>query len=162
RKCLHFNPAVHPMRSFLGLFLGLLAGFVVVALVEGISSLIYSRPADLDFGDREAVRVFVSTLPAGAFLILLAAHVLGAFTAALTSVIIVGRRWIVGPLLLGFLLLIAGIVNLILIPHPAWFALGDIMVYLPSAIAGGIIGGKLVSWRRSVPDSTPSDIPTTA
>ena len=133
------------MRKFLGLFLGLIAGFVVVALVEGISSLLYSRPANLDFTDRSAVREFVSTLPIGAFLIVLAAHALGTFTAAFTSIAIVGRRWFFGPLALGVLLMVAGLINMALIPHPFWFAMVDVMLYPIAAFSGGLAGTKLVT-----------------
>ena len=150
----HTDRQASQMRKFLGLFSGLTAGFIVVALVESLASTMYTRPAELDFGNREAVRTFVDTLPASAFLMVLAAHIMGVFTAGMTSVLVIGKRWFLGPAFLGLLMLIAGIFNLILIPHPAWFGILDLMVYVPTAIIGGVFGGQIVTrmrCRRSSP-----------
>ena len=157
----HTDRQVSQMRKFLGLFTGLTAGFLVVAMVESVASTMYARPAELDFGNREAVRTFVDTLPASAFLMVLAAHLMGVFTAGLTSVLVVGKRWFAGPAFLGFLMLVAGIVNLVLIPHPAWFGILDLMAYLPTAIIGGVVGGRIVTrirCRRSSPECSATQV----
>lgn len=131
------------LRRLLGVAGGLLAGVFVVALVEMLSARFYPLPADLDWRDPQALRQFLETLPTGAFLSVLAAHALGAATAGLVCGLVVRERWLPGPLILGGCFLLAGLVSLWLIPHPAWFALCDTLVYVPAALAGHRLAAAL-------------------
>jgi len=33
----------------------------------------------------------------------------------------------------------SGIANLLIIPHPVWFSIANVLIYLPAAIAGGMV-----------------------
>ena len=129
------------VRRITGVVVGLIAGGLGVFLIEGISSFMYPAPPGFDWQDREAVRQFVVALPAGAFLIVLAAHGIGTFLAGFTCAAIVQERWLAGPIIIAALLLLGGISNLLMIPHPIWFATVDVLLYIPAALAGGRIGG---------------------
>lgn len=120
-----------------GVLVGLIVGGIVIALIESISSMMHPPPTELDFQDTEAVRNWISELPTLAFCIVLIAHALGVICGALTCQLIVKRRWLTGPLIIGTLFLVGGIFNLMLIPHPIWFAITDVALYLPSAWIGG-------------------------
>ena len=141
-------------KRILSLAVGLLAGFAVTGLVEGLSSLLYPLPPGFDMHDMEAFRHHVAGLPVGAFLIVLAAHALGAFAGGLACARVAPAPWRAGPVIIGALLMAAGIVNLLTIPHPAWFAAADLVAYLPMAIFGGRLG------RRGAAPSPPADPPT--
>ena len=45
---------------------------------------------------------------------------------------------------LGLLFLLAGIANLMMIPHPVWFAVMDVLLYLPMALTGSWLAGKAI------------------
>lgn len=144
-------------RSVVGVVLGLIAGFVVVGVVEGASSFVYGSPQGFDFSDTKALREFVGNLPVGAFFFIIAAHVLGSFTAAMTCSAIVRTRWLTCSLIVGSVLLVAGVANLVMIPHPLWFSIVDVLVYLPSAIAGGKVACVAFGLNGSTRPSQVSD-----
>ncbi len=142
------------MKKALGIVIGMIVGMIVVFLVEMISAGLYPAPTSLDFADPESVKAWVATLPIGAFLIVLAAHVLGAFTGGLVCGRIVGKWWLPGPLIIGLLFLIAGALNLSLIPHPVWFMIVDVLVYIPAAFAGAKLASRFF---HSKPSTMPDD-----
>jgi hypothetical protein len=41
------------------------------------------------------------------------------------------------PLTVGGVQLFFGLVNLVMIPHPMWFAIASVIVFLPAAYFGG-------------------------
>ena len=125
------------MRRILGILAGMACGFMVVLLLQLASVAIYPPPPELDLQDAEAVASWITQLPIGAFFIVLAAHALGAFVAAYVCETIVGDRWRMGWYVLGVTFVAAGIVNLFSVPHPIWFAVADLLLYLPAALAGG-------------------------
>jgi hypothetical protein len=43
----------------------------------------------------------------------------------------------------GSVLLIGGAVNLLRIPHPIWFSIADLILYLPTAVVGGVLANEL-------------------
>ena len=102
---------------------GVVAAFFIVWLVEKIGHGVYPPPADLDFKDMEAMRVYVSTLPTGVFLFVGAAWFLGAFGGTLIACKIGDARAIIYAIVVGGLVLVATAANLIMIPHPIGFAI---------------------------------------
>jgi hypothetical protein len=74
-------------------------------------------------------------LPAGALLFIIAAYVVGSFVAGWAAGKI--TKSMTAALIAGGLLMIGGLVNVILIPHPLWFTIASIVVYLPCAWIGG-------------------------
>lgn len=126
-------------RKVLALVAGLVAGGVAVFLVESLSSLLHPIPEGLDTRDMEQMKEFVRGLPTSAFAMVLLAHVLGAFCAGLVSSWVAGVKWKGGAIALGLLFTIAGIANLVMIPHPLWFGIIDTLIYLPAALAGAAI-----------------------
>ncbi|MCA8996520.1 MAG: hypothetical protein KDA80_06040 [Planctomycetaceae bacterium] len=129
-------------KKIAAVLFGLVAGGGTVALVEGISSVLYPPPPGMNFHDPDAMKSFVATLPAGAFLLVLLAHACGAFVAGLVCSWFLRRRFVRGGVLLGSLFLMAGVANLLTIPHPVWFAVIDILVYLPCALAGTFVWNR--------------------
>lgn len=137
-------------RRVLSVFAGLLAGFFVVAIVEALNSRLHPWPADLDKSDLEAIRLHIASLPAAAFAVVWLAHALGALVAGFVCVAISRAMWRVGPIVLGVLLLSAGVTNLVMIPHPWAFAIADVLVYIPAALFGGALATRLPANRNEV------------
>ena len=125
------------IRRGLSVIAGLVAGFIVISIVEGASSLIFPPPAGLDLNDQQALRDFIQGLPAGALLFVLLAHILGSFIAGFACVAVSGEGWRPGALVVGAIVLAGGVFNLVAIPHPVWFAIADVAIYIPAAYLGG-------------------------
>ena len=75
------------------------------------------------------------------------AQQLGTLVAGLVSSLVMRLRWYAGALLLGAAFLIGGILNLVGTPHHGWFAVADLALYLPSAIAGCWLAGLVLGDR---------------
>lgn len=127
------------MRFALAVLLGLVVGSVFVAIGETISSSLYPPPAGLDLTHPEDLSKFIESLPPGAFILVLLAHADGAFAGAAVCQWISKSNSLRGAMTVGTLFLIAGIGNLVTIPHPVWFAVLDLLIYLPLAWFGGML-----------------------
>lgn len=136
-------------RRFVGLIIGLVCGGLVVAILESVSSSIHPISENLNPNNIDDLKDFIASLPKTAFAIVLLAHCLGSLAAGLSIILFVKEHWTVGALILGAIFTIAGVANLILIPHPVWFAVLDTLVYIPAAYAGSQLGHKINSRKPS-------------
>ena len=112
---------------------GVVTAFVLVMLVEKVGHLIYPPPEGLDWTDVEAVETFIATLPFLALLFPMIAWVTGAFIGSLVASKIGTARPLIFAGIVGGLMLAATIANLILIPHPLWFAIVSLVAISASA-----------------------------
>lgn len=131
-------------KKVIAFVVALLAGGLAVGVVESASALLYPPPEGLDFSDAEAMKEFVRSLPAGAFAIVLAAHLVGAIVAGVVCTLITKQQWTPGLLGLGGLFFVAGIMNAITIPQPIWFVVLDLLVYFPGVLLGARLTARPV------------------
>lgn len=129
------------LRNIGATIAGVLAGGLVVAAIEGISSSVYPAPPELDLNDPEQLAEFVSTLPVGAFLFVLVAWAAGSAAAAAVGRRFAWQRRLVPGAIAAGVLLAGAVANLFLIPHPLWFWFAGIAVFP----VFGLIGLFLVS-----------------
>lgn len=130
------------LMGVLGVVVGMIAGMVLMMGVHAASWLVYPIPDHLDPSSsdpatQEAFRAWIGTLPAGAFVLAVVAHGLGAMSGAAVAMFVSGRRSLVPALVVGALFTVAGIMNVAMIPHPAWFPFVDLPAYLLLALLAG-------------------------
>ncbi len=101
---------------------GVVVAFALVWIVEKIGHSVYPPPPDLDFADPDAMRAYIDTLPTGALLFVAAAWFAGAAGGTCTACAIGTASPRLFAAIVGGLVLVATAINLIMIPHPAWFA----------------------------------------
>ena len=130
------------LRSILSVLAGVIAGMVVIYGVEMLGHYVYPVPEGLDFKDKEAIKAYIEEAPAGALWFVVLAWALGSFAGGLVASVIAKQTNILHALIVGGLLMIAGIINLVSIPHPTWMWIAGLMVYLPFAWLGGVIGSR--------------------
>lgn len=134
---------MHPVgRRVLATVAGLLVGMVVIGAVERIGHLVYPPPPGIDLHDRAALEKLIAEAPAGALLFVACAWLCGTLAGTALARTIEGPGRTIAAVLVGVLLLLAGIANLLMLPHPAWF----VAVGLAALVAGGL-GGTLVAGR---------------
>lgn len=128
------------LRKILAVVLGVLAAVVVILVVESLGHYLFPPPPDIDMTDREAVRAMAASMPAGAFLTVLAAWTLGALAGGVAAILVSpGRPW-PAWVVAGVVLLFA-ILNMAMIPHPLWM-----MIAAPLLLAGaGWLAGRLLA-----------------
>jgi len=123
------------LRRVLAVSAGVIGGSAVIWLLEMFGYMMFPGPEGMDTADPEAMRQLMKEVPVAAFVVILLAYAAGSFAGGWIALAI-GEKMkdamITGVVLLGF-----GIVNLMLVPHPLWFTLISVLLYLPFAYLGG-------------------------
>lgn len=123
-------------RKVAGTLGGIAVGWTIGAVAETIDGLLHPPPASVDPGNVESYRLFVSRLPASAFVLVLCGHALGSIAAGAVASLIARRTAAWPALAAGAVLLLGGALNVIALPHPPWFIGLDLACYVPLAWLG--------------------------
>ncbi|MGE3803712.1 MAG: hypothetical protein AB7K24_03450 [Gemmataceae bacterium] len=132
-------------RSIVAVIGGALAGGVFNMGVIMLSWVMFPPPEGADLSDPATLKAYVESLPTAAFFVILAAHAGGALVGGFVAALFARRSPIVLGTIVGGLFLIGGIVNVMSIPRPLWFAVADLVLYVPC----GILGARLAPKRTS-------------
>lgn len=131
------------LKRLIAIVGGILLGATVIGLVEMLVHQAYPVPAGLDPQDREAMGRFLASLPRGAYIGVLLAWAAGAFTAGWFASLVSPVDPQQHSLIAGMGLTLLALMNLIQVPHPAWFWVPGLLLHLPMARIGGwLITGK--------------------
>ena len=133
---------VRAIVNVLAVVVGIALGMVFMMALHMASTLVYPLPDGVDFMSTDAenqtkLNEWFASLPAGAFLLATLCHGLGCMSGAILATLISGRRSLVPAIIVGVFFMVGGIMNLSAIPHPAWFPIVDLPVYLLGAILAG-------------------------
>ena len=130
------------LRSVGVVLLGTVVAMAIIIAVEGLGQKLYPAPASRKLADPGTLKLFIAGLPTGAFSLVLGgwavASVVGAWIA---SRIAAGRRLVHG-MVVGFLLLLAGVANMLMLPHPLWFVAVGILVFPLGATLGTALAAR--------------------
>jgi len=126
-------------RNIASVGVGLIAGMALMLLVQGIGMVVIPLPPGVNFRDVESVKAAMTAgrIPLAFLLVVLFSHGAGSFLAGWVCGRIANHSPAVLTCLVGGLLTLAGIWNLAMIPHPMWFAVVDVLLYIPCAWCGG-------------------------
>lgn len=121
---------------------GIIIAIALVWLVEMLGHSVYPPPADLDFADADAMRNYIATLPIGAFLFVGGAWFVATLVGTFAACKIGSAKPIVFASVVGGLMLLATAANLVMIPHPPWFAVLGVAGVVVAAWLGMKLGGS--------------------
>jgi hypothetical protein len=125
-------------RNIPAILAGLLSGFIVIALVESLAHFFYPPP-DEAFATHEELKAFVLQLPLGAKLLVLAAWAAGSFAGGTVAAMVLKSSNASASLITGGILMVSGIMNLLVVPHPMWFWIVSFLIFIPAAYAGFLV-----------------------
>ncbi len=97
-----------------------------------------------DGGVSEELRQYAKDLPPVAFGYVLGTHVVGPMIAAVVATWIMASRFQMGSLIIGCVFVLGGMLNLVMLPHPLWFAVIDLLLYIPVALFGGRLAERFL------------------
>ncbi|MFB9862601.1 hypothetical protein [Rufibacter immobilis] len=126
-------------RSILSVLGGAAVGVFTISLVQFLSHQLYPLPTNSIPNDPQAMATFMTNAPVAALLLVLLAYALGSFFGGMVAARYATARPVLHALLVGVLLLVAGIANLVQIPQPLWFTVISLAIYLPMAFFGGMM-----------------------
>jgi len=128
------NPVV---RSILAVVVGMLVAFVVIALVEAVGLRVYPLPAGIDLRDPASIKAAMAQRPLAALLFVLMAYAGGSVAGGWVAARFAPGSRIMHAMIVGAILVGAGIMNMMSIPHPVWFWVASIGICLLGAWRGG-------------------------
>ncbi|HEX7121674.1 MAG TPA: hypothetical protein VF178_04825 [Gemmatimonadaceae bacterium] len=131
------------IRSLLAVSIGTIAGWVVIFLVQNISSGMYSLPAGVDVSTPEALARAMSLLPIGAFLMVLLSYAAGSAVGGAVAARIAPRARIGHAVVVGLLLTLVGLINLSYFRHPTWFIVVNVPEFVVFAWLGAVVATRL-------------------
>ncbi len=76
-------------------------------------------------------------VPLGAMVFVILAYAAGSFGGGWVAARLAAARKLRHALVVGGVLMLAGVSNLVTIPHPTWMVIATLVVFLPLAYAGG-------------------------
>ena len=133
------------LRTILSVPTGLALAFVVMSLIQFLSTLLYPMPPDVieayGAGDKEVLGAWIAQLPEGALALVLLSYALSSFGGGWLAALI-SRRRLWPALIVGMVLTGLGFVNLSQIPHPLWFAAASTLCFILLALLGGRLGAR--------------------
>ena len=124
------------VKSIIAVVLAVLLAGVVIAAVQLLNTQIFPLPPGVDFNDREAMSRAVSSMPTGGFVLLLLSYTLGALAGGWLAARMAPRRPLLHAMIVGVLLLAAGVMNFVSIPHPLWVTVLGLLIFLPMSWLG--------------------------
>ena len=124
------------VKSIIAVVLAVLLAGVVIAAVQLVNTQIFPLPPGVDFNDREAMSRAVSSMPTGGFVLLLLSYTLGALAGGWLAARMAPRRPLLHAMIVGVLLLAAGVMNFVSIPHPLWVTVLGLLIFLPMSWLG--------------------------
>ena len=129
------------IRSVLTVLAGAIVAGILIAVVEAIGHHVYPPPPGIDPTDPESLRTAMESMPLGALVAVLLAWGVGTFAGSWLAARIAGRAGMVHGMVVGVLMLVAGVANMLMIPHPLWFWGAGVAVFPLTAWLGGRMVG---------------------
>lgn len=129
-------------RALLGMAAGILVAFATVFGIDLAGHQIYPLPSDLNMHDPEAVGAFIQTMPPEALAIAAAAWFVGALDGGIVAALIARRAWTVWPV--AGAVAAAGVVNILMIPHPVLLQMGAVVAPLLGGLAASLAARRMV------------------
>lgn len=132
------------IRNILAVIIGIVLGILTIGLIESIGHNLFPVPQDIvqtaENQDTEALFALISPQM---LLFVLLAYLLGSFFGGLITSLISKR--IMSSIITGGVIMLGGVINLFMIPHPMWFILVSFVVYIPFAFIGGLLAMKILN-----------------
>ena len=132
------------IRRLLSVIAGIAIGVITIIILESVSHFMYPPPDDIYFENPDRLKSIMADAPIGSLILVIVAYALGAMAGGFTTCLMANRSKKVLALTTGLILMVFGILNMIMIPHPWWFWLMSLPVYMPMACAGYGLGVHLI------------------
>lgn len=124
------------LRKILSMIAGLTAAITIFIITESINGSLYPIPSDLDFTNPEAVKSFYGNQPVLFWLLVLLGWAIGSFVCGFLIKLISKTEKKLLPIIAGVLLTLSAVANFFALPHPTWFVIVALLLFIPLVLLG--------------------------
>lgn len=123
-------------RNILSVVIGLAVAIITFLVFEFFNATMHPAPTNLDYNDGVAVKAFYENQPLSLWVMVLVGWFVGSFLCGLLI------KWISKndkrklPIIAGGILTLSAIANFFSLPHPTWFIIVGLLIFIPSTILG--------------------------
>ena len=136
------------LRRIVGAVVGLVAAFITISISQLAMALVMTPPSLQAMQDPAAMRAFVQSMPASAYIILAIGYAIGAFVGGFVAGKISGNSTagFLPAMFVGVVLTLMGVINFfVTLPgSPLWAIVLCLITYLPFAALGNKMAGRAV------------------
>jgi len=136
------------LRVFLAIVVGCLSAFALVAVIEMIGHALFPVPGRVDMSTPDGLRAPVQ-IPLAALLSVLVAWMVATLVGGWLAARIAPSKPRVYAGLVGAVILIGATTNMMMIPHPTWFAVAAVVGIIAAAWAAGALAARRSAKRES-------------
>jgi hypothetical protein len=123
-------------KYVLPVVVGAMCGMILITLGEMWIETMYPLLPGTDKYDAESLAKSIKLMPDKAFIMLLVNYIVCSFFAGLIATLVSKREAMRPAVIVGLVLTLAGLYNVINLPHPLWFTVLNLIVYMPFAYLG--------------------------
>jgi hypothetical protein len=133
------------VRGILGVLTGVVAGGIVVALIELPGMVIHPLPEGTDTTDQAALQAHAARAPLTALVGVAIAWAIGPLVGSFLAALIAGRAFFNHGMIVAGIFLMFVVMNLRAFPHPTWLGVTGVV----APLAMGWVGSSLAEWLAS-------------
>lgn len=123
-------------RNIISVVIGLATAIITFIIAETINASLHPAPTNLDYKDSIAVKAFYENQPLSMWLLVLAGWIIGSLLCGLLIKIITKNDNRKLPIIAGIILTLSAVSNFFSLPHPTWFIVIGLIVFIPSTLFG--------------------------
>lgn len=123
-------------RNIISVVVGLVSAIVVFVIAETINSSLHPAPQTLDYNDSIAVKAFYDNQPLSLWLLVLVGWIIGSVLCGFLIKLISKKENPQLPIIAGSILTLSAIANFFSLPHPTWFIIVGLIIFIPSTLLG--------------------------
>ena len=123
-------------RNILSVVVGLATAIITFLIAETINGNLHPAPTTLDYKNTIAIRAFYENQPISLWLLVLAGWVIGSLLCGFLIKLISKSDNKKLPIIAGCILTLSAVANFFSLPHPTWFIVVGLLVFIPSTLLG--------------------------
>lgn len=123
-------------RNILSVVVGLATAIITFLIAETINGNLHPAPTTLDYKNTIAVRAFYENQPISLWSLVLAGWVIGSLLCGFLIKLISKSDNKKLPIIAGCILTLSAVANFFSLPHPTWFIVVGLLVFIPSTLLG--------------------------
>ena len=123
-------------RNILSVVVGLATAIITFLIAETINGNLHPAPTTLDYKNTIAVRAFYENQPISLWLLVLAGWVIGSLLCGFLIKLISKSDNKKLPIIAGCILTLSAVANFFSLPHPTWFIVVGLLVFIPLTLLG--------------------------